>query len=168
MKPFKILLVDDAPQVLKALERMLRPKGYELFMADSGHGALDILRAHDIDLIVTDEFMPGLSGTDLLEVLKKLYPDIIRIMLTGLDDVETLKNAVNKGEIYRFFTKPWDDFELSLAIYQGLQQRALERENARLKTVACSQEKMLKQLEKEYPGISERKLTADGSFIIEG
>lgn len=168
MEPFKILLVDDSPQILKALERMLRPKGYDLFLADSGHNALDILRAHDIDLIVTDEYMPGLSGTDLLEVLKSLYPDIVRIMLTGLDDVDTLKNAVNKGEIYRFFTKPWDDFELSVAIRQGLQQRMLEKENVRLKTVACSQERMLKQLEKEYPGISERKMTPDGSFIIEG
>ncbi len=167
MNQFKILLVDDSRPVLHALERMLLGQGYIIHTAESGHGALDILRTQDIDLIITDESMPGLSGTDLLGVLKNLYPDVIRIMLTGIADMEVLKNAVNRGEIYRFFTKPWDDYELLLAVRQGLQHRFLEKENSRLRTVVSHQEKMLGQLEKEFPGISERKLTQDGSFVIE-
>ncbi len=166
MNPFKLLLVDDSPQILRALERMLRDRGYEIFTAGSGHEALQILDSNSIDLIITDENMPGLSGTKLLNALKNLYPDVIRIMLTGLHDVEVLKNAINKGEIYRFFTKPWDDFELCLAVRQALQQKLLEKENSSLKSVVDIQSKIMNDLEKEFPGISEKRLAADGSLII--
>ncbi|SYZ71910.1 Response regulator receiver protein [Candidatus Zixiibacteriota bacterium] len=166
MNQFKILLVDDSPLILKALERMLKNRGYEIFRAASGHEALEVLNAYEIDLIITDENMPGLSGTNLLGALKTLYPDVIRIMLTGMQDVEVLKNAINKGEIYRFFTKPWDDFELSIAVRQGLQQRQLQKENATLKGIIGRQSKVMTELEKEYPGISQKNLASDGSLII--
>jgi two-component system probable response regulator PhcQ len=167
MNQFKILLVDDSPQILKSLERMLKNRGYNIFTADSAQNALEILQNNEIDMVITDESMPGLSGTDLLGVLKTAHPDIIRIMLTGANDIGVLKNAINKGEIYRFFTKPWDDFELSIAVRQGLQQRLLEKENAHLKKIASHQEKILNELEKDYPGIGEKKLAEDGSIIIE-
>jgi two-component system probable response regulator PhcQ len=167
MSKFKVLLVDDSPQILKSLERMLKNGGYDIFTADSVQNALEILQNNEIDLVITDEGMPGLSGTDLLGVLKNAYPDIIRIMLTGSNDISVLKNAINKGEIYRFFTKPWDDFELSIAVRQGLKDRLLEKENAHLKMVTSRQERILNKLEKEYPGIGDKKLAEDGSIIIE-
>jgi DNA-binding NtrC family response regulator len=168
MSRFKILLVDDSPQILKALERCLKNKGYEIFAAESGRVALEILETEKIDLIITDENMPGLSGTDLLSVVKRVHPGIIRIMLTGLTDVEIVKNAVNRGELYRFFTKPWDDFELSIAVRQGLDKKALEDENMALKSALSRQEAILKKLEEEFPGISQKHVTRDGSFVIEG
>lgn len=135
MNRFKILLVDDEPYALKSLQRTLRNKDYEIFMATSANDALDIMKSKKIDLIITDEHMPGLSGTDLLEMIKKHDPDIIRIMITGMNDIKTLKDAVNRGEIYRFFGKPWDDFELLTTVRQAFKQRLLESENSRLRDV---------------------------------
>lgn len=167
MNRFKILLVDDTPNVLKSLERTLRNQNHDIFTAASSSEAFDIMRTVEIDLVITDERMPGLSGVDLLEMIKRHDPDIIRIMITGMSDIDTFKDAVNRGEIYRFFSKPWDDFELSTAVQQALRQRSLQRENSKLKTTVSHQQDMLNQLEKEHPGITEKRMTADGSIIIE-
>jgi len=167
MSRFKILLVDDTPQILKSLERTLRNDDYEIFTAASSSEAFNIMQAVEIDLVITDERMPGLSGVDLLQMIKKHDPNIIRIMITGMNDIEVFKDAVNRGEIYRFFSKPWDDFELLMAVQQALKQRSLEKENRKLKKTVNHQQSMLTQLEKEHPGITEKKMTADGSIIIE-
>lgn len=167
MLQFKILLVDDSPNILKALLRTLRPEGYATFTAGSAREAMDVLETESIDLIVTDENMPGLSGTDLLRVMKNRYPSVIRIMVTGASDIEVAKEAINRGEIYRFFTKPWDDFELLISIRYALQQKAIEQDNARLRSLVRNQEGLLRELETEHPGITERKVAADGSIIID-
>ena len=168
MLQFKVLLVDDSPNVLKALLRTLRPEGYATFTAGSAQEALDILGTESIDLIITDENMPGLSGTDLLRVVKDRYPSIIRIMVTGASDIEVAKGAINKGEIHRFFTKPWDDFELVISVRYALRQKEVEQDNERLRSIVSKQEELLRELETEHPGISERRVAADGSIIIDG
>jgi DNA-binding NtrC family response regulator len=150
------------------LERSLKYKGYDIYTAESANAAFEILQVEAIDLIVTDEKMPGLSGTDLLSVVRRVHPEIIRIMLTGVSDMEVIKNAVNKGEIYRFFTKPWDDFELSIAVRQGLAQKTLEEENTKLKGMLNHHEKVMDELEKQFPGITQKKISDDGSLILEG
>ncbi len=167
MHQFKILLVDDSPNMLKALERTFKSEEYELFLALSAKEALEILKNEDIDLIISDENMPEISGTDLLKAVKLQYPSVIRMMLTGLTDFEIVKNAINKGEIYKFFNKPWDDFELLLSVRYALKQKALEKENLQLKSKLNTQEKILRQLEIKYPGISEKKMSRDGSIIID-
>jgi two-component system probable response regulator PhcQ len=167
MSRFKILLVDDSPNVLKALTRTFRLEGYELFSALSAKEALEILKKENIDLLISDENMPEISGTELLKLVRIQYPMIIRIMLTGLDDFEVIKNAINKGEIYRFFNKPWNDFELLITVRYALKQKALAEENQQLKWKLKTQEEYLKQLELEYPGISEKKMSEDGSIIID-
>ncbi len=157
MERFRILLVDDSPNVLRSLERSLKSKGYDIFTAMSGQDAMYTLQQNDIDLIISDERMPGVVGSDLLKAVKMKYPKVIRILLTGSTDVETIKNAVNKGEVFRFFTKPWDDFELSIAVRQGLQQRALELMNAKLLEFIKKRGDMIRQLEEEYPNISQNE-----------
>ena len=157
MERFRILLVDDSPNVLRSLERSLKGKGYDIFTALSGQDAMYTLQQNDIDLIISDERMPGVVGSDLLKAVKMKYPKVIRILLTGSTDVETIKNAVNKGEVFRFFTKPWDDFELSIAVRQGLQQRALELMNAKLLEFIKKRGDMIRQLEEEYPNISQNE-----------
>jgi len=160
-------LVDDSPNMLKALKRTFKSEGYELFTVLSAKEALEVLKKEDIDLIISDENMPEISGTELLKLVKVQYPLIIRIMLTGLVNFEVVKNAINKGEIYRFFNKPWDDFELLFNVRHALKQKVLEEENSQLKSNLKQQEKYLRQLEIEYPGISEKKMSADGSIIID-
>lgn len=167
MSRFKILLVDDSPNMLKALKRTFRSEGYKLFTVLSGKEALEILKKEDIDLLISDENMPEMSGTELLKLVSIQHSTVIRIMLTGLVDFEVIKNAINKGEIYRFFNKPWDDFELLFNVRHALKQKALEEENSQLKSNLKQHEKYLRQLEIEYPGISEKNLSEDGSIIID-
>jgi len=167
MHQHKILLVDDSPNVLKALQRTFRMEKYSILCASSATEAMEILVNEDIDVIVSDENMPGVTGTELLMQVHDLYPEIIRMMLTGTTDVEVAKNAINRGEIWRFFTKPWDDFELLTAVRQALKMCNLDRENMQLKTEVKKQDIMLQRLEKEYPGITERSLASDGSIIID-
>jgi DNA-binding NtrC family response regulator len=167
MCQFKILLVDDSPNVLKALQRTFRAEGYTMLTAESAQGGMAVLEKEVVDVIITDENMPGISGTELLRLVKERYPDTVRIMLTGLTDIEVAKNAINNGEIYRFFNKPWDDFELVVSVRYALKQKLVEQENARLKSIVKTQEEMFKRLEEQYPGITQKRVAEDGAIIID-
>ncbi len=168
MSKYNILLVDDSPKILKALQRVFQTmQDYLVFTALSAKAALAVMESEKIDLLITDERMPETSGTELLSTVRVLYPEIVRIMLTGQTDMDVAKNAINKGEIYRFFTKPWDDFELLIAVRHALKHKDLEQENIKLKSRVNHQEEFLVQLEREHPGISETKLADDGSIIID-
>ena len=166
MSQYKLLIVDDSPNILKALKRVFLTEGYDIHSADSAENALKVLNAEPIDLIITDENMPGISGTDLLIKIKDLYPEIIRIMITGASDIEVAMKAINSGQIYRFFTKPWDDFDLLLAVRYALKEKTLKTENQELKKVIKNQQGTLEKLEKEYPGIGELKVDNEGCIII--
>lgn len=167
MSQYKILLVDDSSNVLKALKRSFVSEGYEIHTAQSAEDALKVLNAVGIDLIITDENMPGVSGTELLKKIKDLYPDTVRIMLTGVTDMGVAKRAINSGEIYKFFTKPWDDFELLLSVRYALKEKSLEKENIKLKKAVEEQKEILINLEKEHPGITEKNVDSDGCIIID-
>jgi two-component system, probable response regulator PhcQ len=167
MEQFKILLVDDSPNVLNALIRVFKDEGYNIFTATSSKAGLEILKNERIDLIISDENMPEMPGTEFLRVASVQYPQTIRIMLTGLFDLELAKNAINKGEVYKFFNKPWDDFELLISVRYALKQKMLETKYIKLKNVVAAQSKILNALEMEYPGISQKELSEDGAVIIE-
>jgi DNA-binding NtrC family response regulator len=138
-----------------------------MLTAESAQEALAVLEKEVVDVIITDENMPGISGTELLRLVKERYPDTVRIMLTGLTDIEVAKNAINNGEIYRFFNKPWDDFELLVSVRYALKQKLVEQENARLKSIVKTQEEMFKRLEEQYPGITQKRVAEDGAIIID-
>ena len=109
----KLLIVDDEPNITTALNRLLRREGYQILTAGSGREALEILAVNsDIGVVLSDQRMPEMSGIELLSKIKVLYPDIIRIVLSGYTEVSTITEAVNKGAIYKFLTKPWEDDEL--------------------------------------------------------
>lgn len=163
----KILLVDDSPNILKALMRLFKGDGYQIFTASSGSEALNVLAKEKIDLIISDYNMPEMSGIELLKTVKIKYPDIIRIMLTGITEFDVARDAINKGEIYRFFSKPYDDFEMKLSIKYAFKIRELEKENVELKRKVMIKEEMLSKLEENYPGITEKNKNSDGSFIID-
>jgi DNA-binding NtrC family response regulator len=131
----------------------LRYKGYDIFTASSAQEAMEILQSQDISLIIADEHMPGVAGSELLSVAKLRHPHVIRILISGAEDMDAIKAAVNKGEVFRFFTKPWDDFELSIAVRQGIQHMVLERRNALLLDFISRRHDLLDQLEKELPDL---------------
>ena len=167
MSEFTLLLVDDSPNILKAMARVFRPEGYNLLLAGSAKEAIEIMTNEKVDLIITDENMPGLSGTDLLRVVRETHPFVVRFMVTGADDIEVAKNAINNGEIYRFFTKPWDDFELLVCVKQALAYRMVLLENEKLKKRIIDGEAALRDLERQHPGIADKRLSEDGAYIID-
>jgi EAL domain-containing protein (putative c-di-GMP-specific phosphodiesterase class I)/CheY-like chemotaxis protein len=107
-----LLIVDDEPNILGALQRMLRREGYRILAASSGAQALDILACHRVQVILSDQRMPGMCGADFLGRAFELYPDTIRMMLSGYTDLQTVTDSVNRGAIFKFIAKPWDDEQL--------------------------------------------------------
>jgi response regulator RpfG family c-di-GMP phosphodiesterase len=121
----QILLVDDEPNVLESIQRQLRNR-FEVKTAQSGDEALDILKAHGpFTIIVSDMRMPGMDGVQLLSRVKDMYPDTVRIMLTGNADQETAVEAVNAGQIFRFLSKPCSTATLATALSLGVRQYKL-------------------------------------------
>ncbi|KVT79052.1 two-component system response regulator [Burkholderia territorii] len=147
--PASILLVDDEPSVLSALKRVLRPARYEILTAESGEAALDILASTEVDLIVSDMRMPNLSGAAFLARARSLYPDTMRILLTGYSDIASIVEAVNEGGVYRYLNKPWDDHDLLMTIEQALEQRRLRGEAARLAALTEAQNETLRRFNTE-------------------
>lgn len=163
----KLLLVDDEENVISSLKRVFMDEEFEVFSANSGQEGLKMLAKEQIQVIVSDEKMPGMSGADFLSEAKKLYPDTIRFMLTGQASVEAAMKAINEGEIYRFFTKPWDDLQLAFAIRSAFERFDLEDENRRLLETVKRQALEMKSIEKLFPGITEVNRDDDGRILID-
>ncbi|MEO0457192.1 MAG: GAF domain-containing protein [Cyanobacteria bacterium P01_A01_bin.114] len=116
----KILVVDDEPDNLDLLYRTFY-REFKVLRAESGHAALELLDDHpDLAVIISDQRMPGMSGTDLLRIAADRYPNTIRIMLTGYTDVEDLVEAINEGKVFKYVTKPWEEAELTAVVYQAV------------------------------------------------
>lgn len=139
-----VLIVDDEPRILSALARLLRVPRYTVLSAESGAAALDILASTPVDLILSDMRMPHLSGADLLAQVQALYPDTIRILLTGYSEVESVVKAINEGGVYRYLNKPWDDQDLLATLSQALEHKRTNRETARLSAIARKQNEELR------------------------
>ena len=137
---YKIMVVDDEPSNLRVLERLFR-YDYEVITAESGQEALRLLNEHDAALLITDQRMPNMTGVELLKRTAELRPQMVRIILTGYTDVETLVEAINSGLVYKYVTKPWNNEELSLTVTRALEhyetnkgRHELEMKNQRLTT----------------------------------
>ena len=161
-----VLLVDDDQNLLNGLRRALSRERYELLTAVGAQAALEILKGVKVDVIVSDERMPGLKGTDLLRIVAREYPETIRIMLSGQASLETAIRAINEGQIYRFLLKPCNEIDLALSIRQALEQKELVCQSRKLLKAVQSQMSFLQRLEKEQPGISTLRRTADGAVVI--
>ncbi len=114
-----LLLVDDEPNVLASLKRILRREGYQILTASSGEEGLQLLAGNPVGVIISDQRMPAMSGIEFLSRVRVIHPDIIRIVLSGYTEVNTITEAINKGEVYKFLTKPWDDDELCKTIREA-------------------------------------------------
>jgi response regulator RpfG family c-di-GMP phosphodiesterase len=144
--PFAILFVDDEANILSSLNRLFRPLGYQIFTADSGAKGLEILQQHSIDLVVSDMRMPEMNGAQFLEKVRERSPDTVRILLTGYAEIGATIDAINKGQIYRYISKPWEDNDITLTIKHALLQKELEREKLRLEELTRKQNEELKDL----------------------
>jgi two-component system, probable response regulator PhcQ len=161
-----IMLVDDEANVLSALTRALIDEPFEIITASSGSQALELMEGKAIKAIVSDERMVGMQGSELLAEVKRRSPQTVRILLTGHATLDAAMRAVNVGEIYRFFLKPWDDTQLRFALMSAIEKYDLESENRRLLATVKSQALELRVLEKRYPGISRVQRNATGTFVL--
>lgn len=127
-----LLLVDDEPNVLSALKRLFRRDGYQIFTANSGAEGLEVLSQIKVDVIISDQRMPGMSGVEFLREAKVRCPDTIRIVLSGYTELQSVTDAINEGSIYRFLTKPWDDEQLREQINKAFKHMELIEQNRQL------------------------------------
>jgi CheY-like chemotaxis protein len=104
-----LLLVDDETSILSALQRVLRQDGYDILTAGSARKGLDLLSTHNVQVILSDQRMPEMNGTEFLARVRDLYPDTVRMVLSGHADLGSITEAINRGAIYKFLTKPWND-----------------------------------------------------------
>ncbi len=114
-----LLLVDDEENILNALSRTLRRDGYTILTAARATDAFDILARHQVQVIISDQRMPDISGTQFLSKVKDLYPETIRLVLSGYTDLASITEAINQGAIYKYLTKPWDDDDLRRQIREA-------------------------------------------------
>lgn len=102
-----ILCVDDEPNILRSLKWLLN-KEFEVKTANGGQQALNLIKEHDFDVVISDQRMPGMTGSELLQKVREISPRSMRLLLTGYSDMDAIINSVNNSEIYRFIKKPWD------------------------------------------------------------
>ena len=162
-----ILVVVDDPNVLASLCRALRKEPYEVITATSADAAFQILGEKPVDVIISDEEMPGTSGIAFLKQVCRQHPDTVRFMLTGKATLQKAIEAINEGGISRFFTKPCNSRELAVCIRQGLRERDLIVAAKRLLQKGRSQAALIEQLEKQYPSITRVNRDTDGAILLE-
>ena len=140
-----LLCVDDEPNILSALRRSLRTEQWRVLTAGGGAEALEVLERERVDLVISDMRMPGIDGAQLLEQVRDRWPDRIRILLTAHADMDATVAAINRGQIFRYFNKPWDEAELRATVRQGLELLSLGREKRRLEALTQRQNAELQQ-----------------------
>ena len=107
-----LLVVDDEPNILAAIRRLLRSQGYQVLTAGSAREAMELLASKQVQVILSDQRMPEMSGTEFLQRVKQMHPDTVRIVMSGYTELQSVIAAVNEGALYKFLTKPWDDDQL--------------------------------------------------------
>ncbi len=126
-----LLVVDDEPDVLESLRHLFH-RVYRVLTADSGASALEILAREEVEVVLSDQRMPGMSGDAFLARARQIRPDAVRILFTGYADIQAVINAVNEGRIFRYILKPWDPAELEGIIKQAVEQFELLADRKRL------------------------------------
>jgi two-component system, probable response regulator PhcQ len=167
MKKHTILIVDDEDMILKSISRALRNEDYRILTAINGVTGLAILNDHDVHLVISDQNMPGMNGIDFLKQIKKDYPQILTIMLTGNAEIEIAMNAINEAGVYKFILKPWNDNNLKVTIRRALETLELIWERDSLLEKVKTRDAILQGLEKQYPGISKVERNENGYIILD-
>ncbi|MEX2594472.1 MAG: response regulator [Anditalea sp.] len=127
----KVLYVDDEANNLQAFKATFR-RDYKIFLAESAKEGRELLKAQEVDVIITDQRMPEETGVDFLESVIPLYPEPIRILLTGYTDVQAVIDSINKGQVYHYLTKPWEEDYLRTVVKNAYEVYALRKENKQL------------------------------------
>lgn len=152
-----LLLVDDEEDIGAALSRLFRRDGYRVLRAGSGKEGMEILAQHEVGVIISDQRMPEMSGVEFLTQVKELYPQTIRIILSGYADLDSVIDAINRGAIYKFFIKPWDNEALRAEVLEAFRHHELAREKAHLVQEIQAANDLLAQVNLELAAVVEHK-----------
>lgn len=143
MTQFGVLYVDDEIHNLNSFKAAFR-RDFNIYVAQSAREGRRVLDQNEIAVIVTDQRMPGMTGIEFLESIIPVYPDTIRILLTGFSDINAVMDAINRGQVYKYLVKPWADEELKMYIQNAMEIYHLRKEN---RDLAQKLETAIKQLE---------------------
>lgn len=152
MHEHTVLFVDDEVNILKAIQRLLRHEDMNVVTASRPQEALELLDKTGAQVVVSDQRMPDMSGVDLLASIRERHPDMIRMMLTGYTEMNIAVEAINRGEIYRLITKPWNDEELKATLRQAFDHHDLKNEIKRLNQVTREQNFKLQDMNRNLEG----------------
>jgi len=126
-----LLLIDDEPSILSSLRRQFR-RNYKVYIANSAEEGLELMKEHSIQVIISDQRMPGMNGSEFFDEVKHKYPDATRLLLTGYSDIQAVIEAINDGNIFRYITKPWDPTELDTIVREAFDRHNLIVQNKEL------------------------------------
>lgn len=171
-KNFTILYVDDEQQNLISFKASFR-REYKIITATSAAEGLEVLRSQPVQMVISDQRMPEMTGVEFFEKILPEFPTIIRVVLTGYSDVAAIINAINKGQVYRYITKPWDDDEVRVTIENARVFHNLQQSNQRLleelKGKVEEQERTLKLFMRYVPEpVVQKALANSTDSILEG
>lgn len=153
----KIAVIDDEPSVLTSLSRLIRILKYDVYTTSSKEDLMNFIKSNQVALVISDEKMPEISGHKLLEQVKEISPDTVRIILTGHADTQTVIDAINRGYVFRFLTKPWDIEIFTNTIEEAIEKYRLKYENQEMTVLIKKQNEELKDLNQNLEQkISER------------
>ncbi|HEC12681.1 MAG TPA: EAL domain-containing protein [Acidiferrobacteraceae bacterium] len=130
-----LLLVDDEPKILSALRRLLSRDGYRILTANSGREGLALLENSDVDVIISDQRMPRMTGVEFLSEVKELFPQTVRIVLSACSDFGAVTEAISMGAVYNFFAKPWNDGLMCANVKEAFRRVEVNRKNNQLTRV---------------------------------
>ncbi|MFQ5499697.1 MAG: response regulator [Candidatus Zixiibacteriota bacterium] len=151
MDKYTVLFVDDEPNILRSLKRMFRSESFAIMTADNGRDALDIMNHNNIQVLVTDNLMPEMTGVELLRKVKDISPKTVRIILSGHSDMNAVLNAVNEGEAFRFMLKPWNDLDLKACVSLALAHYKLIESNDLLVKELQEKSRLLDTIRAHHP-----------------
>ena len=152
MSAHSVLFVDDEANILNALKRLLRSENWTVLCAGRASEAFELLDRHPCQVVVSDQRMPEMSGADFLAALREQQPDVVRLMMTGHSDMSVAVDAINRGEVFRLITKPWNDGELTATIRQAFDHYDLKQEIKRLNHLAREQNRKLQDMNRSLEG----------------
>lgn len=166
MSENRVLIVGKSEKVLNSIVRTLRHENWSVFTALSGEEGLSVLKFCEIQLVISDESMPDMTGLAFLKKVKVAYPNILTMMVTNYPDTDTVIEAINTVGIYKLILKPWKAEELRETVRRTFQLRNLVAEGGLLAENVKAQEVILKELERKYPGITKTDGYENGVAIL--
>ena len=163
-----LLLVDDEPNIIRALKRQLRHEDFSIYSADSGESGLDIIKKYDIGVVISDQMMPGMDGITFLEQVKKHKPDVVRVLLTGYASIENAIASINRSRIFSYLTKPWTLETVRITLARAFEHYNLILENRRLQKLTREQNKKLEIINTNLDNLVKKRTSQLEDAVREG